>query len=145
MFGFTPREKAYIAPFLLFLALLALGELVGKVGDGLAHWVFSTPQYWIYPLQTVCCGAVLIRYRRYYDLSRPQGTAFSVLIGFVVLAVWILPQVLGVQIFGWGAPRTEGFDPTVFGNGAPYYLNVAVRFVRLAIVVPFVELSQECA
>jgi CAAX prenyl protease-like protein len=139
MFGFTPREKAYIAPFLLFLGLLAVGELVGKVGDGFAHWVFSAPRYWIYPLQTVCCGALLLHYRQYYQLSRPRSVFFASFIGIIVLGIWILPQVLGIQLFGWGAPRTDGFDPAIFGGGAPYYFNVAMRFVRLVVVVPFVE------
>jgi CAAX prenyl protease-like protein len=38
------------------------------------------------------------------------------------------------------APRTEGFDPTVFaGSPVLYWLTVTARFARLVIIVPLLE------
>ena len=57
MFGGSPIQKAFLAPFITFMALLALGELVAHLFDGWAFWMVSAPRYWVFPLQTVVCGA----------------------------------------------------------------------------------------
>ncbi|MHA3770348.1 CAAX prenyl protease-related protein [Verrucomicrobiota bacterium sgz303538] len=139
MFGLTTQEKAYIGPFVVFLGLIALGQFVAWLGEGFAAWYLAAPHYWVYPLQTLVCGALLARYWRQYQMEKPRGIVFSILIGIVVLGIWVAPQVLGIQVLGLGAPRTEGFEPHFFGGGAAYAANVAVRFVRLVIVVPLVE------
>jgi hypothetical protein len=66
------REKAYLAPFFVFLAFLLAAELVSRVGDGYAHWMLDEPKYWIYPLQTVVCGWLLWSWREYYEFG-PQA------------------------------------------------------------------------
>jgi uncharacterized protein len=134
MFGITSQEKAYIGPFVVFLALIALGEMVSKLGEGFAFWPLAAPRYWVYPLQTLVCGILLGRYWRELHLERPRGVVLSVLIGLVVLAIWIAPQ-----IFRLAAPRLEGFEPHFFGEGAAYGVNVFLRFLRLVIIVPLVE------
>lgn len=135
MFGATREEKAYIAPFAAFLIIMAGGELVAKLWEGRAFWMASSPRYWVYPLQTLVCGALLIRNWRHYELQPFRGTWFATAIGILVLAVWIAPQ----ELFG-AAHRVEGFEPHFFGeSGWPYALNVGMRFIRLAIVVPLLE------
>ena len=59
MFGATQEERAHVAPFFLFMVLLALGEVVTKLFEGQAFWVIAIPRYWVFPLQTILCGAAL--------------------------------------------------------------------------------------
>jgi len=142
MFGATSREKAYIAPFLGFLLIAALGEAVAHFCDGAAFWMASAPRYWVFPLQTVVSGALLAqgwrlvewRFPRHWLLAFAQG-ALAFAIGAIALALWIAPQEWLGQ-----PPRREGFDPEFFGAfGWPYALNLGMRFLRLVIVVPFIE------
>src|SRR5258708_5972143 len=109
MIGASPSEKAYLAPFLAFFFTLALGATVEHFGDGRAFWVFSEPRYWVCPLQTVLCGALLLRYWRTYRLEAPAKPLLTAVLGILALAIWIAPQE-------WlGRPRRwEGFDPAFF-------------------------------
>ncbi len=138
MFGSQPSEKAYFTPFAVFLGFLALNGFVGNLFDGLASpWWKSEPRFWIFPLQTAVCGFLLLRWWRAYALQWPSARALllSGAAGVLVLALWVAPQVW----LGFPA-RTEGFDPTSFGQtGWAFGLTVVLRFVRLVIVVPLVE------
>jgi uncharacterized protein len=135
MIGATISERAYFAPFLAFFAVLGMGLVTEKIFDGLAFWAVSAPNYWVFPLQTAVCSAVLIRYRQWYPLTLPRGTAVATAIGVLAFLIWIAPQE-------WlGQPRRlEGFDPRFFGeSGWPYILNLGLRIIRLVIVIPLVE------
>lgn len=136
MIGVTSHERAYLAPFFAFLALLLLGELVKSLGEGYAHWALASPQYWLFPLQILVCGFLLVRYRAFYsDLKALRGFFAASLAGALAFAIWIAPQ----ELFGF-APRTDGFHPHFFGNeGAAYWGNLLARFARMVIVVPLVE------
>jgi len=136
IFGAATEEKAYFAPFAVFLGFLALNELVGKLAEGVAGvWWLSEPRLWIFPLQTLVCGWLLIRWWRFYSLKAPARAGFAVAVGIVVLLAWIAPQAwLGFP------PRLKGFDPTYFGPSGPSFIvTVALRFFRLVVVVPLVE------
>lgn len=123
---------AFVAPMAVFLGLLALNSLAKSVGDG--FW-FRSAEYWIFPLQTIVCGALLWRFRRAYELGRPRRIGVACVVGVVVFAVWIAPQI----VLHFPA-RTIGFDPTVFASQpALYYLTLGFRFARLVIVVPLME------
>jgi len=137
MFGATPSERAYLAPFFGFLAVLAVGSGLAHFFDGYAFWMASAPRYWIYPLQTLICAGLLAHGWRYYalELPRPSAAVIATGIGLLALVLWIAPQ----QWLG-AAPRLDGFEPAFFGaDGWPYTLNLALRFLRLVIVVPLVE------
>lgn len=135
MFGASTQERAYLAPFFGFLAILAFGNLAAHLFEGSAFWMVSAPRYWIYPLQTVICTGILAWYWRQFDLRFPRGMAWAVGCGVLSLLLWIAPQ----QWFGFPA-RVDGFKPDFFGaSGWPYAVNIAVRFIRLVIVVPLVE------
>lgn len=135
MFGATPSEKAYIAPFLAFFAALAVGGIIGHFFEGYAFWMVREPRYWVFPLQILVCGWLLTRYWRWYKMQLPRGTGVAVGIGVLALLLWIAPQ----QWLGF-PPRLEGFDPAFFGaEGWPYWINVTLRFIRLVIIVPLVE------
>jgi CAAX prenyl protease-like protein len=140
MFGRTPSERAYFAPFIAFYGVLLLGELVRKLFDGHAHWAVSSPQYWIHPIQIIVCGAMLVHYWPHYEWRPPRRVAFTVIIGIVAFVLWVSPLAYIVEHFFPKAARVPGFDPAFFGaEGWPYFLNVGCRFVRLVIIVPLVE------
>jgi CAAX prenyl protease-like protein len=123
---------AFTLPMAVFLALLGLASVLRKPGAG--FWLTS-PEYWIYPTQTLFCGGLVLWFWREYELSAPRKVWFALTIGFAVFGVWIAPQ----QFFGF-APRLTGFDPEVFGaHSAGYWTAVIFRFLRLVVVVPLVE------
>jgi CAAX protease family protein len=134
VFSHSPLAKAYLGPFFAFMVLLALGELLGHLGDGLANWILAAPQYWVFPLQTILCGALLVKWWRSYEFSWEKGWGFALLAGVVVFGIWIAPQwLLGYP------PRNDGFNPWFFGDGAPFWINASLRVIRLVIVVPLLE------
>jgi CAAX prenyl protease-like protein len=135
MFGATSSERAYLAPFFAFLAVLAVGSTLAHLFDGYAFWMASAPRYWIYPLQTLLCAGLLVQGWRWYGLRAPRRPAFAVGLGGLALVLWISPQ----QWLGF-PPRLDGFEPAFFGaEGWPYWLHLGLRFFRLVIVVPLVE------
>lgn len=135
MFDTPTAQRAHFIPFFAFLGLIGLGELVKKPFEGQAvTWPLSEPIYWVMPLQTIVCGWLLWRWWSHYELRWPARIIFTTFIGLLVLALWIAPQEwLGAE------RRTDGFDPVFFGDGAAWWSNVIVRFVRLTIIVPLVE------
>ncbi len=135
MSALSHQQKAYLAPFVVFMLLLAVGELVGKIFDGSAWWVAATPRYWVFPLQTLSCGALLAFYWQHYRLRPPSQIGLTIGIAIAVFLIWIAPQ----RWLGF-APRLIGFEPDFFGpNGWPYAANLGLRFLRLVVVVPLLE------
>lgn len=125
---------AYVAPLGTFFGFLGLTQLVDSAGIGRGEGLLREPVYWVYPLQTLICGALLVIYWRAYEW-RPRGWILATAAGLLVFALWVSPQVL------LGRPaRTEGFDPEVFANQPPlYWFTVIMRWLRLVVVVPLVE------
>lgn len=130
----TRSLVAYVGPFVLFLLLLMVPDGVKKL-PGMAG---SSPEFWVYPLQTLLCAGMLIRYRREYPLAERRAGAllFGSAVGVVAIVVWLSPQ-----LFFHFAPRTEnGFDPTKLPPGSTaYFWTVGLRFARLVVVVPLIE------
>lgn len=116
----------------VFVGSLALVSPLKKIGG--PFWL-AAPQYWIFPAQTFVCALLLFWYWRAYDFHRLARPLFTIAVAVVVFALWVAPQqFLGV------APRLEGFNPDVFAQQpAAYWATVCLRFLRLAVVVPFVE------
>lgn len=126
---------AHALPMGLFLGLLALASGLKKIGG--AFWPFwlAAPEFWIYPAQTVLCGAMLFCFRREYDFHRLVRIPFTAAIAVLVFLLWIAPQA-----FLGFAPRTDGFNPETFAAApAAYWATIILRFLRLVIVVPLVE------
>ncbi|MEY3479750.1 MAG: hypothetical protein RIQ71_525 [Verrucomicrobiota bacterium] len=135
-----PDEKrsltAYITPFIVFMAGLALVSAVQSFAptEGAPLWL-AEPKYWLFPLQAVVCGVLLVWFWKYYEWGQKWHVFIGILAGLVVLAVWISPQWL----FG-AAPRTDGFNPDTFAaNPTLWWSTVTLRFLRLVIVVPLLE------
>ena len=126
------RLFAFVAPMAAFLGLLAVNGALKQFGG--ASWSGWT-EYWIYPAQTILCGALLLFFWKTYPLSRPRHAILGLTIGAVVFLLWIAPQAwLGFEA------RTSGFNPEVFTPGSPgYFATVGLRFLRLVVVVPLLE------
>ncbi|MDQ6624928.1 MAG: CAAX prenyl protease-related protein, partial [Verrucomicrobiota bacterium] len=93
------------------------------------------PQYWVFPVQTITCAALLWWYWREYGLRKPRGLFFTMAIGVFVFALWISPQA----ILGF-APRTDGYNPDALAASPTWWwILLLLRFLRLVIVVPLVE------
>jgi CAAX prenyl protease-like protein len=123
---------AYVSPMALFLGLIALSSGLKAIGG--SFWL-SSPEYWIYPVQTVLCAGLVWWFRHEYDFRNFRQPIFVFAVGLAVFVLWVSPQVF----FGF-APRTEGFNPNVFANQPPlYWPTIGLRFLRLVIVVPLVE------
>ena len=129
--------RAYAGPFALFILLQTVPGLC-KSTSPTAPWFLRSPEFWVYPLQTLACALLMLRYRREYPRAvSPLAALLGLAVGAGVFALWISPQA-----FFHFAPRTaDGFDPTpLLASGpAAYRLTVALRFLRLAVVVPCLE------
>ena len=67
----------------VFFGLLGFSQLLsGSVG--LRH-----SEFWIYPAQTILCGALLLLFRRCCEFHGLKTVAFTLLIGFGVFVIWI--------------------------------------------------------
>lgn len=137
--GDTLLYRNCVYPFALFLAfnllLLALQSTLQWAHPG-APWWQQAPEMLVYPLQTTACAACLWHIRRRIPWACTwRGFMAGVLFGLVGIALWLLPYYAG-----W-VPDKGGFDPAaVFGtSSAPVYVEYVFRFVRAAVVVPFVE------
>ncbi len=132
LFARSNKLVAYILPMAFLAASLALVSPLKKFGG--AFWL-AAPEYWIFPVQTFCCAAILLWYRRVYHFGRIAQPIFTVALAILVFVLWVSPQ----QFFGF-APRLEGFNPDTFaGQPIAYWSTVVLRFIRLVVVVPFVE------
>jgi uncharacterized protein len=121
---FRRKLMAFTLPMAAFLVLLAVGKAIQKVDS--TFWL-SSPEYWVYPAQTV--------FWREYEFRAPQRIVFSTAVSVLVFVLWISPQAL----LGFG-PRFDGFNPEVFsGQPAAYWSTIIFRFLRLVVVVPLVE------
>jgi CAAX prenyl protease-like protein len=126
------KIAAYALPMLLFIALLALNSLLKKIDN--RFWLGSA-EYWVYPLQTILCGCLVIWFRREYEWRGFVRAGFAIAVAVVVFALWISPQAF----FGF-APRIDGFNPGVFPDQPVlYWSSLSLRFLRLVLVVPLIE------
>lgn len=126
------KLAAYTLPMGVFLGALAL--VAGLKAIGGSFWL-DAPEYWLYPLQTLVCAALLYWYWREYEFNGIRQPLVAAAVGILVLLIWISPQ----GFLGF-APRTEGFTPAIFADQpAAYWATVLFRFLRLAVVVPLVE------
>ena len=124
----NPALRAYCLPFLIFVISIGFIAPLNRLG-------IANAQYFIFPLQTIVCGAMIIAWWRRYSLGFPKGIIFTTVVGVLALAIWLAPR----ELFG-APPRLEGFDPTHFPPNSPaYWGTLSFRFLRMVVVVPFLE------
>lgn len=120
---------AYVAPFLVFVALLALERALG------------VNPVWAYPFRLAAVVAALAAFSRPLLRFRFTLPAASVAVGVAVFAIWIAPDILFHYRQSWPFenPLTH-----VAAGALPEGLRrnfgfLAVRIAGSALVVPVVE------
>jgi uncharacterized protein len=122
-----------IAPFALFMALLALR---GLAGDG--AWGFDSR--WIYAFSVLGVAALLVFFRRDFgELARPlwpdlRELALAGTAGVAVFVLWIHLDQPWMRL----GEATAGFRP-VDAQGELIWPLVAMRWMGAALVVPLME------
>jgi CAAX prenyl protease-like protein len=126
---------AYAGPFALFLIGIAAAQGFGSLWKDSENLLLRTPAYWVFPLQTAACAALLLFFWRYYSFGSQRAVPLGIGVGVLVFILWISPQAF----FGQPA-RTDGFNPEPLASSPLlYWTTIAARFLRLAVVVPLVE------
>lgn len=121
-----------IAPFIVFMLLLALRGNLDAAG--------MVDPRWVYAANVLIVGGMLWWFRKEYgELARGNAPSFSegalaTLVGVVVFAVWIN---LDAPIFRVGEP-TASFTP-LDAQGHLQWPLVAVRWLGATLLVPVME------
>ncbi len=150
------RAKAHVVPLAVFMILLAPFQLTGwptwKHPD--APWWRHYPEQWQYPVQTLIVVALLVFFRKNYELKwQLKPMLFGAVMGVVGIGFWILPTQthtwLGMEgdqegIWKWLGvmPRDEGFNPQDLadkfgGCQVAYWGSLVMRFFRAVVVEIF--------
>lgn len=148
---------AHVLPLAVFMLLILPYQLTGwpewKHPD--AAWWRHYPEQWLYPLQVLISSALLIFFRKNYELRWGRHVWLGVIMGAVGIGFWILPtqlhnwlelegeqegllKLLGVM------PRTDGFNPQDLadktgGGVAVYAASLGMRLLRAVVIVALVE------
>lgn len=127
-----PRPTiARCLPFIIYMAFIAINELLLKLG------ISAADLRWLYAVKVLAVVAALIYFWRDYDelhtfKIRPLQVLAAAAAGIVVLVLWLN---LGA---GWMTiGSAAGFDATT--NGRIDWPLVAVRIAGAALVVPVME------
>lgn len=142
---------AHTAPLAAFLALTSFVPLIA-VDNTMLPWWRHSPEQWLYPLQTVLLGVLVWLCRSQYSFRPFRGFFLAAVLGVLGIAWWCLPAYLWKQFTAAGAvvpdwcawiglaERKDGFDPSFFQQEPFWYpAALTMRFLRMAVVVPFVE------
>lgn len=156
---------AHTAPLVLFM-LLSSAVDVFRIENSALPWFQRAPEHWVYPMQCVIVGAVLLFFRKHYALAPWRGFPLAAALAAAGIAMWVLPAML----YHEGLPswcewlgmvkRDEGFDPSIFDTSPTttllhdsessrlflvathplaWWATVLARFFRMVVIVPFVE------
>lgn len=142
---------AHVVPLVVFSLFMAVPGWF-KVENAALPWYQQGPEHWVYPVQTLVCGALLIWWRRNYTLAPWRSLGVAFLFGVIGITIWTAPGIAlhlnrdpGHAWPGWWewlkwSDRHDGFDPTLLdAYPAGKAASVAMRFVRMVVVVPLVE------
>ncbi len=127
-----PSRKAtlgYVAPFVAFVAIMAL-----------EHLLLPNSQL-LYPVRFAIVLAVILLFSRPYLNFRPSAPLSSIGIGVVVFAIWIAPDHLFHYRHFWLFENsiTGAAASTINGNlkFTPWF--IAIRIAGSTLLVPIVE------
>ncbi|MES2996459.1 MAG: CAAX prenyl protease-related protein [Verrucomicrobiota bacterium] len=148
------RTRAHVLPFAVFMAFLVVLQLVtNQIGwnHPSAPWWRKNPAHFIYPLQCLTAGILLVKYWRVYEFRWSwKWSLAGVVMGALGIAFWLLPTAaydamgLTSDPGGWlgklgVAARRDGFDPGDFTHPAAWWFTVIARFFRAVVIVALVE------
>jgi CAAX prenyl protease-like protein len=144
--------RSHAGPLIVFMLFLMVPDLIGlnsAAAQSQTRWWLTSPQIWLYPLQTLVCGAVLWAFWRHYQFRPFAGLGLGLLCGIAGIALWIAPgwlyQHFGMSDGWWKhfgfADRDSGFDPAIIKQHSvvAWVGFFVMRFLRLVVVVPLVE------
>jgi CAAX prenyl protease-like protein len=121
-----------IAPFALFMLLLAVRGALPEAG--------SVDARWVYGVSVLLVGGVLFALRREYgelarqNLPTAPEAALAALVGAVVFGLWIVLDAPWMQI----GTANAAFTP-LDGAGKPLWSLIVVRWIGAALLVPVME------
>ena len=127
-----PRRHAtaaYIAPFLAFVAIMAVERMI------------PLPPQWLYPVRFLIVSALIGVLSWPYLSFRPSAPLASIAIGVAVFVVWVAPDVL------FGYRHHWLFDNSITGSAtsslAPHLKAnlgfMLLRSVSSAVMIPILE------
>lgn len=134
LFSLSRAAWVRIAPFALFMALLALR------GAAPADGSWGIDPRWLYGVTVLAVGALLFAFRREYgELARQtlpdaRETLLAVAVGLLVFVLWI---ALDAPWMTLGTP-SAAFVPTDAAGAIDWPL-VAARWIGAALLVPLME------
>jgi hypothetical protein len=136
MFGFRRSAFVRVAPFAVFMAVLALRGVAPTDGS----WGFDVR--WLYGVQVAATAALLAWWwREYGELTRQnlptlRESALAVAVGLVVLVLWVNLDAPWMTITAGGAA-----EPFVALNtiGDLHWPLIITRWVGAALLVPVME------
>lgn len=144
---------AHVVPLAGFMLLGLIPGWV-RIENPELPWYRHAPEHWVYPLQTLVAGALLVIYWKDYRFGpwTLRWSGVAVVLGLLGIGLWVLPAAL---YEGWlkdhgSAPawwewlgltsRREGYDPSVLAPWPAWEkAGLVMRFVRMGLVVPLVE------
>jgi CAAX prenyl protease-like protein len=142
---------AHVLPLAAFMVITSVPSFV-RIANPLLPWWRHAPEQWVYPLQTLLIGALLVVLWSHYSFKPMRGFFLAALLGLAGIVFWFAPawyyQTLvadGVKPSPWWewlgmTSRLEGFDPSFFREHTFWYVSaLAMRFARMVIIVPLVE------
>lgn len=141
---------AHTLPLVVFTLFISLPGWF-RIDNPELPWHQQAPEHWVYPLQTLFCGGLLLWFRRHYVLAPWHHLGQAAFFALVGIGIWVTPAWLHEQwATGSDSPewwswfgiveRREGFDPSLLAAW-PAWEKAAIfmRFIRMVIVVPLVE------
>ena len=142
---------AHIAPLAVFMLLSSLVTFIAVKNAELPWWR-SAPEHWVYPLQALVVGVLLVFFWKHYTFRPLREIQLAAWCGIIGIAYWILPahyyatshdpDIATDRSIWWlgFVARNDGFNPFIFPeHSAAWWTTVALRFFRLVIIVPLVE------
>ncbi|TDU70783.1 hypothetical protein EI77_02832 [Prosthecobacter fusiformis] len=148
------RQSATAAHVLPLAVFMAMTGVVGwlRIENSELPWYQRAPEHWLYPVQTVLVGVMLVYFARHYRLAPWRGIGLGIVLGILGILFWIAPawvyqrmQAAGISLPQWVSwfgmeDRSVGFDPGVLSDWPVWQkAGIGMRFVRMVIVVPLIE------
>ena len=141
------RGLAHVAPLVAFQVLHMLTMTATR--HPALPWYTRAPEQWVYPLQTVICGLMVLWWWPRYECRRLRlpDIGWALGAGLLGIALWILPcevfyragladESVGIWKYFGVQSRETGFDPA----DAPWpWAALVFRFVRMVLVVAIIE------